>query len=161
MSKISPLKIGLDFHGVINVRPDYFASFCTEALKREHEIHIITGGPARNVAEKLALLKVPYSKIFAIQDYYAERGQITYYQDGSYHIPDHLWNEAKAEYCRRAEINLHIDDSFEYIKWFTTPYCHFQEKQDNCITENDLQVDFSAPPAAALNRIEQIIKTYF
>ena len=47
------LKIGLDYHGVVNVRPEYFAAFAREAFRRGHEVHIITGGPYKVVEEQL------------------------------------------------------------------------------------------------------------
>lgn len=40
------LKIGLDFHGVINTNPSYFKDFTEYAEARGHRIYIITGGPA-------------------------------------------------------------------------------------------------------------------
>ena len=38
------LKIGLDFHGVINTNPSYFKDFTEYAEARGHRIYIITGG---------------------------------------------------------------------------------------------------------------------
>ncbi len=158
MNSRAALKIGLDYHGVIDVRPEYFAAFCREAMSRGYEIHIITGGPYKNVAEDLLRRRIPYSKIFAIMDYYEAKGQMVCFDDGSCHIPDNLWNAAKAEYCRQEGINLHIDDSSEYIKWFTTPYCRFDQGSDDCIAGPDMRVDFSENPTVALERIRQIIE---
>ncbi len=153
------LKIGLDYHGVVNVRPEYFAAFAREALRRGHEVHIITGGPYKVVEEQLKKQHIVYTRIFAILDYYDARGEVTYFENGEYHIPDKLWDSAKAEYCSAEGINMHIDDSREYIKWFTTPYCHYENSGEECITENGRRVDFNTPPAEALDRIEQIVSS--
>lgn len=44
------LKIGLDFHGVINTNPSYFKDFTEYAEARGHRIYIITGGPAAKIS---------------------------------------------------------------------------------------------------------------
>ena len=42
-------KIGVDFHGVINTKPDFFREFCREALKFGLEVYIISGGPRETI----------------------------------------------------------------------------------------------------------------
>ena len=49
------------------------------------------------------------------------------------------------------------NNSTKYIIWFTTPYCHYDEKRKNCETENMLNIDFKQPPEKALNQIEKIV----
>ena len=44
------VKIGLDFHGVINDNPKYFQKSTAAAVARSREIHVITGGPYDKVA---------------------------------------------------------------------------------------------------------------
>lgn len=153
------LKIGLDYHGVVNARPEYFAAFTKEALSRGHQIHIITGGPYKTVEEQLKKQHISYTRLFAILDYYDAKGEVAYFENGEYKVPDKLWDSAKAEYCSDKGINIHIDDSREYIKWFTTPYCHYNEKTGKCRTENGRLVDFDIPPAQALDNIEQIVSS--
>ena len=135
MNKKVKIKIGLDYHGVINMHPKYFSAFAKEALARGDEIHVITGGSEQEVASNLKNWNIPYSKIFSIPDYY----------------------KAKAEYCNLEGINMHVDDSQEYIKWFTTPYCRYDGKNPQCITEDGHVIDFSAPPAEVLDCIEKFI----
>lgn len=151
------IKIGLDFHGVINKRPNFFARFCTEALRRGHEIHIITGGPRHRVKQMLEKMGVKYTRLFAILDYYDARGEVTYFENGEYKVPDKLWDTAKAEYCSIHGINMHIDDSSAYVKWFQTPYCHYENDKQICHTENDFTIDFSASPLKAVAQIENIV----
>ena len=54
------LKIGLDYHGVVDQHLQYFASFCQFAKQRKHQIHIITGGPKTDVEEYLRNNQIPY-----------------------------------------------------------------------------------------------------
>ncbi len=157
MNKKVKIKIGLDYHGVINMHPEYFSAFAQEALARGAEIHIITGGSEQEVASNLKNWNIPYSKIFSIPDYYKAKGKVIYFSDGAYKIPDDLWDKAKAEYCNLEGINMHIDDSQEYIKWFTTPYCRYDGKNPQCITEDGHIIDFSAPPSEVLDCIERFI----
>lgn len=149
----SRLKIGLDFHGVINERREYFATFCEAALSKGYEIHIITGGPYDVVAKLLEEWKIPYTKLFAILDYYDAKGAVEHFSNGEFKVEDKLWDIAKAEYCSHNGINIHIDDSSRYAKWFSTPFCHYSEAGHNCTTENKFTVDFSLPPEEALQEI--------
>ncbi len=157
MNKKVKIKIGLDYHGVINMHPKYFSAFAKEALARGDEIHVITGGSEQEVVSNLKNWNIPYSKIFSIPDYYKAKGEVIYFADGAYKIPDDLWDKAKAEYCNLEGINMHIDDSQEYIKWFTPPYCRDDGKNPQCITEDGHVIDFSAPPSEVLDCIEKFI----
>lgn len=157
MNKPLPLKIGLDFHGVINDNPVYFSRFTAEAVRRGYEVHIITGGPSHKVKELLDKWNICYTAVFAILDYYDAQGEVEYFENGEFKVSEKLWDIAKAEYCQLMGINMHIDDSTKYIKWFTTPYCHYDEKRKNCETENMLNIDFKQPPEKALNQIEKIV----
>ncbi len=154
--KHKSLKIGLDYHGVIDKNPAYFSSFCKIALERGHQIYIITGGPQAQVEQSLAKAEIYYNYIFAIVDYYATTHQIKYFSDGSYHIPDELWNKAKGEYCFREQIDFHIDDSKEYEQYFVTPYCYYQNEHHCCTTQQDVKIDFNLSALKALEQIEQI-----
>lgn len=150
------LKIGLDYHGVIDKNPNYFSVFCKLAFERGHQIHIITGGPKAQVKQKLEEAHIFYNHIFAIVDYYSSLNQIEYFASGDYHIPDDLWNKAKGEYCVREQIDFHIDDSKEYEQYFFTPYCYYQNMLHSCITKYGVEIDFTQPASKALEQIEQI-----
>lgn len=155
--KSTSLKIGLDYHGVIDQHPAYFARFCQEAVSRGHKIYIITGGPSKDVKAKLDKFNNPYNEIFAIVDFYEQKGEAILLSDGTYKISDDLWNKAKGEYCRQENIDIHIDDSAEYIKWFTTPYCKYNKNSNICQINNNQTINFSASPAEALTKIEEFL----
>ena len=84
MNKPLPLKIGLDFHGVINDNPVYFSRFTAEAVRRGYEVHIITGGPSHKVKELLDKWNICYTAVFAILDYYDAQGEVEYFENGEH-----------------------------------------------------------------------------
>ena len=144
-------KIGVDFHGVINTKPDFFREFCREALKIGLEVYIISGGPRETILAYLNQYQIPYTKLWCIFDYYEQRQQVEFYDDGSFRIDDELWNKAKAEYCKEHNICIHIDDSAIYGREFVTPYCRYDEKANSCVL-NGQQI-YLANPAQALSQI--------
>ncbi len=144
-------KIGVDFHGVINTKPDFFREFCRAALKIGLEVYIISGGPRETILSYLNQYQIPYTKLWCIFDYYEQRHQVEFYDDGSFRIDDELWNKAKAEYCKEQNICIHIDDSAIYGREFVTPYCRYDEKANSCVL-NGQQI-YLANPAQALSQI--------
>lgn len=144
-------KIGVDFHGVINTKPDFFREFCRAALKIGLEVYIISGGPRETILAYLNQYQIPYTKLWCIFDYYEQRHQVEFYDDGSFRIDDELWNKAKAEYCKEHNICIHIDDSVIYGREFATPYCRYDEQSNSCVL-NGQQI-YLANPASALSQI--------
>lgn len=149
------LKIGLDYHGVIDQKPEYFAEFCTLAQQHGHYIYVITGGPETKVKEYLAAAHIPYDFIFAILDYYQALGKAGFDASGNLIVPDELWDMAKADFCRRNQINIHIDDSSEYLHWFSTPFCLYEQGSDVCYLSHGMEIDLRCPPVDVLTKIEQ------
>ena len=151
MKQLTKTKIGIDFHGVINVKPDFFRRFLLEALKNNLEVYIISGGPRETILAYLNQYQIPYTKLWCIFDYYEQRHQVEFYDDGSFHVDDELWNKAKAEYCKEQNICIHIDDSVIYGREFATPYCRYDEQSNSCVL-NGQQI-YLANPAQALSQI--------
>ena len=116
------LRIGLDFHGVLDL--DIFRDLADILYSHGHEIHIITGEEnTLDFRNKLDELGICYTKIFSITSYHKRKGTpVRYDKNGEPWIDKRLWNRAKADYCRRNKIDLHIDDSAVYGKYFTTPF---------------------------------------
>ena len=151
------LKIGLDYHGVIDQKPDCFSLFCHQARKRGHLIYIITGGPITKVKHYLKDINVEYDFIFAIYDYYQTLGDYIETKDGKIEIPDEKWNIAKAKFCSQNKIDIHIDDSKEYLQWFTTPFCLYDKQSNICTIKSKVTLDFNDDPYKVINQIEQIL----
>ncbi|MBE6452454.1 MAG: hypothetical protein E7012_03070 [Alphaproteobacteria bacterium] len=151
------LEIGIDYHGVIDHRPRYFSDLCRHAISKGHHIHIITGGPKSAVIKKLDDIHLPYTHIFAIVDYYASKKEIQYLANGDFHIADDLWNKAKGIYCLEHNISIHIDDSQEYIKWFKTPYCLYNDNEQVCTINKLHTIDLTQSAEYVLESIENIL----
>ncbi len=151
------LKIGLDFHGVINTRPSYFKDFTEYAEAAGHQIYVITGGPAKAIESFLKAWGIKYTGLFTILDYYAAEGKVTYFPDGHFKIPDELWDTAKAKYCRQHKIDIQIDDSEVYGRAFVTPFCRYNESSHNCQLDRNIVVNLALPPRDALIQIEKAL----
>jgi len=41
------MKVGLDIHGVVDVRPEFFSELSKLLVSNGHEVHIITGGSVK------------------------------------------------------------------------------------------------------------------
>lgn len=158
MSECAKIKIGLDFHGVITDNPSYFKDFAAQALKREMEIHIISGGPKATIEEYLKQWQIPYTEIFAILDFYDAKGCVKFFENGEFKVDDNLWNSAKAAYCKEHHIDLHIDDSLSYSEGFSTPFCFYDGEAKQCLIEDSRHINFKDSPEKTLNNIEAFIK---
>lgn len=153
------LKIGLDFHGVITKHPKYFSAFSQAVKERGYELHVITGGPRQAVENYLKRHKIFYSTVFAILDFYDAQGEVEHFSNGEFKVPEKLWNSAKAEYCIAKGINIHIDDSNQYAKWFTTPFCHYDSKTQKCRIGDCITIDFDKEVNEVLEQIDEMVKT--
>lgn len=140
----SDCKIGIDFHGVLNVYPDFFREFIAEALQNGIEVYIISGGPCDVIRQYLEEQRIKYTEIWCMYDYFAQSSEIEYLPDGSFHVDDKLWNAAKAEFCKKENICLHIDDSMIYGRNFRTPYCLYDERKNLCRI-GDNTIAFTTP----------------
>ena len=152
------LKVGLDYHGVINDNPTYFKQFCAELLKREHEVHILSGGPKEKIVWQLQKEGICYNYVFTIFDYYNAQGLMCQLPDGDWHVDEDLWNKTKAEYCRSNKIDVQIDDSLIYGQYFTTPYCLYSHQKKQCLLfPNNQVIDLAkTPPLITVNQLESI-----
>lgn len=150
------LKIGIDFHGVITEEPAFFREFTALAFDRGHEIHIVSGGPYLVERNFLDTWKISYTRIFAMVDHFASLGQVEYFPNGNFKVPDELWNKAKAEYCLKNGIDIQIDDTPAYGIFFSTPFCCYNAAGKICDLGGKM-VDFSKSPTASLNEIEKYL----
>lgn len=118
-------KVSIDFHGVVNSNPEFFSSFLGLMKAKNIEVYITSGGPHKFIARYLNMHNIPYDRIWCIFDYFNAREKVEIAADGSFHIDDKLWNSAKGKFCERENIDLHIDDSIVYGRYFKTPYVRF------------------------------------
>lgn len=157
MKKIRQLKIGLDFHGVITDNPAYFKELANLAIAKGYEIHVISGGPQLTIIEFLNKWEIKYTAVFAIVDFYDAQGQVSFFENGEFKVRDSLWNRAKAEYCERNKIDLHIDDTARYSQGFKTPFCFYNPESRLCRINNETIVNLGINPKDALTEIENFV----
>lgn len=122
------MKLGLDIHGVIDKRPDMFANLTEIAKNRGYEVHILTGSKVNNsLIEQLNGYGIKFDNVFSILDYHTKETDTHMWQDSknNWWIDDDIWNETKGIYCKKMGIDLHIDDTKIYGKYFETPFTHF------------------------------------
>lgn len=116
------IKIGLDLHGVIDQDPNFFATLSFHLRSEGHEVHILTGRElCDSLIEQLHKANIGYNKIFSITSYHKEIGTHVSYKDDDPNYPliaPPKWDRTKADYAERVGLDLHIDDSPIYGKFF-------------------------------------------
>ncbi len=117
------MKIGLDIHGVINKNPEKLIPFANEMRKDGHLVYIITG---ETISDSLIYELLEYNngekfwdKLISIQDTLLENGCLYYINEfGRPAFDELLWNSFKGKYCEENSIDIMIDDTPEYGKYF-------------------------------------------
>ena len=150
------LKIGVDFHGVIDQNPSFFKSFNQKAIDDGHQIYILSGGSEKDVQVYLQENDIPCSHIFSLLDYFKKQNLVTFFEDGRFFVPPELWDEAKAKYCLSNQIDIHIDDSILYGKYFQTPFCLYKAVSNQCHgLKNNITLNFNELPQKVLEDLYQ------
>lgn len=150
------LKIGLDFHGVITDNPEFFRDFSAAALGKGHEVHVISGGATPKLNDYLKAWNIKHTGSFSLVEYFKKTGQIEFFGDGDFHVPDNLWDRAKAEYCRDNKISVQIDDTPRYKQFFTTPFAYYDAKLKACTLGKDI-IDLSVSADDSIIELEQAL----
>lgn len=123
------LKVGIDIHGVIDVRPDFFSTLSKLLVDNLHEVHVITGAKIDHDIKYLKKHKIHFTHLFSITDHHSNKGTpIVWDKNGDPHFDAYTWDKTKAEYCKEQGIDLHFDDSDTYNYFFKTPYARFYSK---------------------------------
>jgi hypothetical protein len=131
------MKLGLDIHGVIDSNPKSFAFMSQSVISNNGEVHIITGGSwTTELENQLKDYGIQWTSHFSVYDYLVDSGIDSI---GTIQFPDgtiqekfdyDLWDTIKAGYCKSNEIDLHIDDTEVYSKYFTTPFLLYKSSED-------------------------------
>ena len=131
------MKLGLDIHGVIDNKPEIFSFLSESVIRNCGEVHIITGGSwDKDLISLVNECGIKYTHSFSVYDYLKgvgadEIGKIQF-PDGSTQkkFDSDLWDSIKGLYCKENCIDLHIDDTEVYSKYFTTPFLLFKSCDD-------------------------------
>ncbi len=111
-------KIGIDFHGVIDLYPDIFRSVCSTLIAHKNEIHVITGQQWEKVEPKVKKLDIPYTHHFSIVDYHlAQRTAMWMDDKKTYWMDEVVWRKSKGEYIAREGIDVHFDDCAVFAEY--------------------------------------------
>jgi hypothetical protein len=131
------MRLGLDIHGVIDSNPKSFAFMSQSVVTNGGEVHIITGGSwTTELENQLKDYGIKWTSHFSVYDYLVNSGIDSI---GTIQFPDgtiqkkfdyDLWDTIKAGYCRSNKIDLHIDDTEVYSKYFTTPFLLYKSSDD-------------------------------
>ena len=122
------MKLGIDIHGTIDACPEFFSKFTKQCHDIGVEIHITTGVKiTQEVIDQLKEWEVEYDCLFSITDYHESIGTKIDYDERGPWIDEETWNRTKGDYCEREGIDVHIDDSPLYGKYFkNTMYIKFE-----------------------------------
>lgn len=123
------MKFGLDLHGIIDRYPEIFSVLSKALVQAGHEIHIITG-PSWTPELEAEILGygIVWTHHCSIIDYRASQGTpVSFDIEGRGWMDTEVWDRTKAEYCAEVGIDMHIDDSEVYGKYFTTPYLKMEK----------------------------------
>lgn len=131
------MKLGLDIHGVIDSKPESFRFMSKSVIDKGGEVHIITGGSwNKELIDLVEECGIEYTHYFSVYDYLKginaeEIGRIQF-PDGTTQkkFDSELWDSIKGKYCKDNNIDLHIDDTEVYSKYFTTPFLLFKSGDD-------------------------------
>jgi hypothetical protein len=117
------IKIGLDIHGCIDHDPVFFSELSRTLVALGHEVHITTGSFITDeIIKELKEYNMEWTHLWSISDYYKNKPGIEMWFDkkGRPWVDEQLWNMAKGDYAKRNQLDLCIDDTDEYKKFFST-----------------------------------------
>lgn len=130
------MKIGVDFHGVLDTPPphdqDFWKKFTKAIVDSGNELHIITGTElTNNFLQLLKEMDISYTNIFSVSSFLIENGvKVEWRDNDNPYFNDLDWNKAKGEYCEKEKISLHFDDSDLYGEFFkSTIYSKIPERK--------------------------------
>jgi nicotinate-nucleotide adenylyltransferase len=126
------LKIGLDVHGVADTNAAFFSALTRLFVENGHEVHILTGSEYTPELEQHLRkdLGLCWTHLFSITSHHRELGTEITYINGNPYLDETLWNRTKSLYCRENAIDLHLDDSSVYGRYFETPYARYSANQN-------------------------------
>ena len=154
------MKIGIDYHGVINKNPEFFKKFASSAIKEKHSIIILSGSSADEVKTYLNVHQIPFSAVYSLLDDFKSRGLVKFYEDGSFFVNNEIWNRAKAKYCFENKVDVHIDDSMLYGTYFQTPFCLYALTKNRCtFAKKNIVINFNQAPEMVLQDLEKTMQT--
>ena len=117
------IRLGLDIHGTIDADPIFFSELSLSIRETGNEVFIVTGREIGDyIRDKLHHHKIVYDSILSITSYHMSAGTpIKWLDEEKIHpwIDEELWNSTKFKLCTNNNIDIMVDDSPVYGKYFS------------------------------------------
>jgi hypothetical protein len=142
------LKIGFDLHGVINEYPKFFARLSRALVRDGNEVHIITGNKrTKEFQREIDSYGFQYTHFFSITEFHEKKKTKIRWVKNHPFMDEYQWDRTKGDYCRKHQIDMHIDDTDAYKYFFSTPFCRFfsmnkrkHYKPEEVLTHEDREI---------------------
>jgi hypothetical protein len=121
------MRIALDLHGVIDAID--LSKVAKILYDDGHEVFILTGMHWSDEAEEYLKKHgftqgINYKKFLSVSDYHKKLGTPMYYDERKRPWLDpEIWNSTKAQICHDYNIDVLVDDSAVYAKYFDDEHC--------------------------------------
>jgi len=117
------LRLGIDLHGVIDSDIDKFKNFLCASKNIGIEIWIISGPDKeyihRELKEYFIINGLHYDEILSVVDYLKSKGVKMWTDEkGRWWASDEDWWSCKAEICMMHFVDIMIDDSERFGRYF-------------------------------------------
>ena len=113
------MKVGIDIHNCIDLYPDFFRQLSMSLVVSGNEIHVITGQEWDKVKHKVEQAGIVITHHFSIVDFHKESGTKMWLNNkGTWEMDKDIWEKSKGIYAHQNLIDIHFDDSVDYVKWF-------------------------------------------
>lgn len=124
------VKIGIDFHGVIDTYPSLFSIWSNLWVKAGFEVHILTGREWDYIEPKLKTYKINFTHYFSIVDYHKSIGTLIEEKKDGVWMDTILWNKSKGDYCSKENISILFDNDLKYAEYMphSTSFVWVREK---------------------------------
>lgn len=138
------MKIGIDFHGVIDQFPKIWIPIMTSLIKDGHEVHILTGARQETFQKEMKKIgwDIPHTHFFSVSDFiqnhYPDQIDLTD-PDRPLVADKTLWDSIKGHYAKDKQLDAIIDDTPHYRHYLSDiPFIlMINHKNNNCIKEED------------------------
>lgn len=120
------MRIGIDFHGVLDDETEGWVTFCWLAKESEHEVYLISGPSVDGITRRLESIGVDpemFTGIYSVVDHLKAKGSPMWEKpvgSGHWWADDKAWWSAKGEIAEMLSLDLMIDDSAQYGEFMPT-----------------------------------------
>jgi len=112
------MRVGIDIHGVADKFPEAFRNLTYNLMANGHGVFIITGQEWKKAKLDVERFKISYTGHFSTVDYHRRIGTKMWRdKNETWWMDKKIWLKSKGDYIKRAHIDVHFDDSYEYARY--------------------------------------------